>query len=126
MLFEINKKQNSAVELSNDNRLYTIVGQHDFLDEDGYPRLNLKDDVKPLAELSITNGKTVYFVKRSDSGRLFNPIGLYSEGQEEKFMKHRGKNQWSLRRCNHSVFKNYINFLKTKNEAWFRNAEREI
>ena len=114
--------------------VYTFKGEEDYVDEKGYPRLELDhkemDNVfhnfDAYAVRMTLGDKTNYYVKRGKHGRLFNPIGMFSEGQSRKQMRHAGKPEWSLQATNRKVFDLYINFLKTRNAAWLTNAEREV
>ena len=108
-------------------KVYTMKSEEDFLDEDGFPCLSpeKKDESQALAkEVIFPSGKSKYYLKRGRYGRLFNPIGLYSEG-----MSHRRRNgipEWTYKPSQKKTFELYINFLKTKNIAWLNNAEREL
>ena len=77
------------------------------------------------AEVS-KGAKTTYYVKRGKYGKLYDPIGMYSEGTQKKQMRHAGKPEWSLQTTSKLVFDQYTNYLKTKNSAWLNNAEREV
>lgn len=103
---------------------YTIMGDHDYLDEAKNP-LAKTDNDKVVAK-KLVNTKTRYFVKAGPYGKLFNPIGLYSEGHGNRFVAKSGKNLWSFKEVNNKVFDLYVSFLKTKNTAWLTNAEREM
>ena len=113
---------------------YTFKGEHDFENEDGYPMIELEDeDIDNLFSLAdayalkIKKGKrTEYYVKRGRHGHLYNPIGMYTEGTKNNQMRHAGRPEWRFETTNKKVFDYYTNFLKTKNTAWLRNAEREV
>ena len=74
------------------------------------------------------NGKTSHYVRQGSNGMLFNPIGIFSNpaGTANKISKHSGKQTWVFRKVPERVFRFYINFLKTKNSGYLRNAEREL
>lgn len=105
---------------------YTLFGQHESLDQDGNP---LTTDAKKgyaYARTNNTNNTDNYFLKVGLYGKVFNPIGLYSEGKENKFLSKIGKNEYNFTKVNKKIFDMYINFLRTKNLAWLNNAEREM
>ena len=105
---------------------YTAFGKHDDLDNDGNP---ITSDENRGFAYKRTNDldKTInYFLKIGLYGRIFNPIGLYSEGKENKFLSKIGKNEYNFTKVNQKVFDMYLNFLRTKNVAWLNNAEREL
>ena len=115
---------------------YTITGKEDFVDNDGYPIVNIANDMLPLAEIEertdayaakvVVGGTIKHYIKKGKYGRLFNPIGLYSEGNAKKKMKHAGKMEWTLQAVSPRTFSFYLNFLRTKNVAYLNNAEREV
>ena len=102
----------------------------------GYPVVEIANDMLPLAEIEertdayaarvIVGTITKHYIKKGKHGRLFNPIGLYSEGQAKKRMNHAGKMEWTLQSVTPKTFKFYLDFLRTKNEAYLNNAEREV
>lgn len=67
-----------------------------------------------------------YFVKIGVSGYMYNPWGLYSEGTQNRQAIHMGKPAWTFREVSEQSFYNYCMFLKTRNQSWLNNAEREI
>lgn len=131
--FKINKDkvQDSTIKCE----AFCFWGEHDYEDESGYP-MRFFDQESELEEvfgdydvyaIKVTVGrKANYYVKRGKHGHLFNPIGMYSEGTNRKQMRHAGKPEWSFVITSEKIFGYYINFLKTKNIAWLRNAEREV
>jgi hypothetical protein len=122
-LFKINPEQKHSLYAYN---YFTLFGQHDDFDDEGNPTTN--DEKKGFAYTRLnTNDKTEqYFLKVGLYGKIFNPIGLYSEGRENKFMSKIGKNEYNFTKVNKKVFDMYVNFLRTKNLAWLNNAEREL
>lgn len=122
-LFKI--KQDS-IEDNYHYRYYTIFGQHDLLDDDGNPLS--KDEKRGYAYVRTNTGNNTqnYFIKIGLYGKIFNPMGLYSEGKENKFLSKIGKNEYNFTKVNKKVFDMYLNFLRTKNLAWINNAEREL
>ena len=121
-IFQINP---SKIDPVSDGNYYTVLGKHDFLDENNNPRT--KNEKNAYAYSKINNDSDIqYFVKVGLYGKIFNPIGLYSEGKANKFLSKVGKNEFSFTRVNQKVFDMYVNFLRTKNVAWLNNAEREL
>jgi hypothetical protein len=104
---------------------YTIFGDHDRLDKDNNPILVMDSD-KALAKRAIINDKTKFYIKIGAHGKIYNPMGMFSEGQANRFMSQSGKRAWEFREVNNKVFDMYLSFLKTKNIAWLNNAQREI
>ncbi len=113
-------------------KVFTFKGKEDFLDEDKYPMLDLEDTQKAFespdahAIKQVVGNRTRYFVKRGKAGRLFNPIGLYSEGSQYSRTRHAAKPNWEIKETTEKIFIYYIKFLRSKNSAWLNNAEREV
>lgn len=107
------------------NKYYTLIGKHSNIDEDGFPTVD-DDNLSAFAKKISSNGKSRYFIKVGTHGKIYNPIGLYSEGTSNKFLARAGKKAWDFKEVNSKVFDMYINFLKTKNVAWLTNAQREL
>lgn len=116
---------NKTTNSTNTEYYYCIFGEHDFIDNENNPRMN-RESPKTLAKYidGETNGR--YFIKTGTHGRIYNPMGMYSEGNESKFLAKIGKNEWSFKSVNKDIFDKYVNFLRTKNIAWLNNAERDM
>lgn len=88
----------------------------------------LSDDC--FAKEVLINGesgpRSKYYIKMGASGFMFNPWGLFSEGTQGQFAKHSGKDVWEFREVNSKSFEYYLKFLRTRNNAWINNAEREV
>ena len=120
-IFTINNRPNDT----NQTEYYTVIGQHKFLDNDKNPRLDKESD-KVFAKKIISNNKSKFYIKVGTYGKIYNPIGLYSEGTENKFLSKIGKRAWEFKEVNNKIFDMYVSFLRTKNIAWINNAEREM
>ena len=122
-IFVINKNadgQHDSAEV-----LYTILGSHSFKDQDEFPIT--QDANSAFAKKKIlSDNKIRYFIKVGAYGRPYDPMGMYSENQGNKFLTKAGKNLFEFKEVNEKVFTYYITFLKTKNKAWLNNTEREM
>lgn len=133
-IFNITEKEEKEkrVPSDSDTAVYTVSGSQDFVDEDGYPRLEdladkkAEDRHEAHAKTAPDGNKIKFFAKIGKHGRLYNPIGMYSEGTSARNVKHAGRPEWVFRQVTKKVFDYYIQFLKTKNAAWLSNAEREF
>jgi hypothetical protein len=105
----------------NENKYYTILGDHDFIDTENKPRCN--DNSKNVLAKQAAKK---YYIKIGAHGKIFNPMGLFSEGKNQKFIAKIGKKEFDFKQVNARVFNLYLNFLSTKNIAWLNNAEREL
>lgn len=112
--------------------VYTVIGKEDYIEEDsGLPCLSIELDAvqnNPYAHAMKVTGASGcrFFVKQGSYGKLFNPLGLFSEGQESKVSRHTGRLEWELKEVKKKVFDFYVNFLRTKNLSYIHNAEREL
>lgn len=105
---------------------FTLLGDHDFLDDQNRPRSD-EENNKVVAKAVTTDSRpTRYYIKVGTYGKIYNPIGLYSEGKNSKFLAKIGRKEFEFKEVNQKVFDLYINFLSTKNLAWLNNAEREL
>lgn len=104
---------------------YTLIGHHEYLDNDQNPR-SKKDKPDVCAKKVISNNSTKFFIKTGTYGKIYDPIGLYSEGTSNKFLARAGKKAWDFKQVNAKVFDMYVSFLRTKNKAWLTNSEREL
>lgn len=121
-MFAINNRKNEDTKI---NEFFTIYGKHKSLDKDNNPITDC-DNGDVLAKRITINSKSKYYIKVGAYGKIYNPMGLYSEGTSNKFLAKAGKNAWEFTEVNSKVFDMYINFLRTKNQAWLSNAEREM
>lgn len=112
-------------EASKETIRYCLIGNQDKFDKNKQPILS-KDSDLVLAKKVITENNTKYYIKVGTYGKIFNPIGLYSEGKESKFLSKIGRKEFDFKEVNPKIFDMYLSFLKTKNLAWLNNAEREL
>ena len=102
---------------------YTMLGTESVFDSDGYPVTN--DESKAFAK-KVYKTQLSYYLKVGPNGRIYNPMGMFSEGSHNKFLAKLGKPEWKFTKVNHKIFDMYLNFLKTKNVAWLNTAQREL
>lgn len=121
-IFKINPDKQS---IESDYKYYTVFGKHKGIDSDGNPTTDTLNSSLAYAK-TIETDNPQYYIKVGLYGKIYNPIGLYSEGRANKFMSKVGKSEYSFTRVNQKVFDMYLNFLRTKNTAWLSNAEREL
>lgn len=119
--FMIKQQQDTNYKIE----FFTLVGQHEYMDSDNNPRLNTETP-NACAKKVSTDQSIKYFIKTGLYGKIYDPIGLYSEGTGAKFLARAGKKAWEFKQVNSKVFDMYLTFLRTKNKAWLTNAEREI
>ena len=68
--------------------------------------------------------KEKFYVKYDEKGFMYDPWGLYSEGTEERKL-YGDELACSFKKVVQKSFFYYLDYLRTRNKAWLRNAERE-
>lgn len=104
---------------------YTVIGKQTSFDNDNNPILSV-DGPDVLAKKIVGDTRTKYLIKVGPYGKIYNPIGIFSEGRSNKFLKQAGKHEWSFQEVNNKIFNLYLSFLRTKNIAHLNIAEREL
>lgn len=105
---------------------YTIFGDHSALNDEGLPLTDSLSTCLAYKKITDESKEPQYYIKVGIHGKIYNPIGMFSEGRSNKFLSKIGKNEYNFTRVNKKIFDLYTNFLKTKNLAWLNNAEREL
>lgn len=125
-IFRSDKNRTDQTQTEDPNKYYTAFGEQEWLDEDGNSRVNSNSDKIYAQSKPNEHGTVHYFVKANKYGKLYNPTGMYTEGQHKRFNKVLGAQEFQFKKVNLRVFELYTSFLKTKNTAWLNNAEREM
>lgn len=116
------KKQN---ETTKQTMYYTIVGKQTGFDEDNNPTVD-ENSTDVLAKKTVSDNRSRFYIKIGPFGKIYNPIGIFSEGRGNKYLKKAGKEEWPFEEVNNRVFNLYLSFLRTKNQAHLNMAEREL
>jgi hypothetical protein len=123
----------------NKSALYCLVGNEDFIDDNGNPRINSEDSPKIMAK-AIANkpskhmGTTDqmqlrFYIRTKQNDIIYNPVTIESNVKNKEtfdFINNTCKGGLSFREVPQSVFDKYISFLKTKNTRWLNAAQREL
>jgi len=118
--FTVDQSKNIPSTIIQD-KYYTIFGMEDYVDDNGNTRQTTENKNTFAKEI---NGK--YMIKIGLDNRVYNPIGMFSEGKANKILAKIGKNEFNFKKVNPKVFDLYLSFLRTKNIAWLNNANREL
>lgn len=119
-------------------KFYTILGNEDFIDKNGYPRVY--QESKSVFAKACANKKSRqltnkslcyrYYIKTNPLKILYNPIEIYSIQNNNKYeyshIHKTYKTEWALTEVTESVFNKYVEFLKTKSLNWLKAAQKEI
>lgn len=122
---------NHQEEYIKDVEYFTILGSQEYLDDDKNPRIK-EDNNKVLAkrihylnsDKQIVKSKTRHLIKVGAHGRIYNPIGLYTEGRSNMINKKIGREEFRMKEVNETTFNLYLSFLRTKNPGHLTIAER--
>jgi hypothetical protein len=124
-LFTLDSQKETQNLSSQDIEYYTMLGDHDFIDDNQRPRAKKEKSGVVAKQITKNTNKKLY-IKIGTYGKIFNPMGMFSEGKNEKFLAKIGRKEFEFKEVNQKVFDMYLNFLSSKNLAWLNNAEREM
>lgn len=124
-IFTQEAKTNNITQGDSATEYYTILGDHDFIDSNDKPRTK-EENKNTLAKCVISDSSKKFYIKIGTYGKIYNPMGMFSEGKNEKFIAKIGRKEYNFKQVNQQIFDMYLNFLSTKNMAWLNNAEREL
>ena len=119
-------------------RLYCVLGSEDFTDDKGYPRCESDESKvcakatpdKPTKHFGDERGNDYrYYIRMDADQELFNPVNLLSSVKDKKnnhFINSVCKSTSSFKEVAPSVFNKYIEYLKSKDIRWLKEAQREL
>lgn len=117
-------------------KYYTISNNQEFVDDDGYYRLENNSDKVCAKAMKESKGKNIlkrnanyykYYVKVASNKSLYDPFETHSiKDNRVSFIDKIKDNGSNFIEVNHSVFNKYINYLKTQNSQWLTEAKREL
>jgi hypothetical protein len=109
-----------------DDKFYGIIQDYDFVDKENNPRINLEKDPRVLAKIKYkADGKEKFLIRIDNSKKLFNPSLPLSENKRDKLLEQYGADSSCFKEVSQRVFDYYVTFLRTANQSWIHNAERE-
>ena len=135
--------QNEFISNNNRNeqkteRLYCALGSEDFVDDDGFPRLELETESlcakalpnKPTKHFGDKRGNDYrYYIRMDADQELFNPIEILSTVKDKKnnhFINSTCKSTRDFKEVSPSIFDKYTKYLKSKDLRWLKEAQREL
>lgn len=122
--------------MSEESRFYTTLQYQDFVDDNDNSRSSTENS-KVFAK-AIKNGLSrdmtksggqffKYYVRCSSNKTLYDPFPKYSTSDnKQSFIDKVCKSETSYREVTSSVFDKYLNYLKTENTQWLKNAQKEL
>lgn len=104
---------------------YGSIKDYDFIDKDNNPRIEKEEDNRVLAKVKYKeNGSAKYLIRLDNLKKIYDPTLDMSENKQNDLFGYDESVQ-SFKEVNTKVFNLYLSFLKTMNNSWIRNAERE-
>lgn len=117
-------------------KYYTLLSNKDYVDDDGFPRLNVDSNkvfAKAIKEVKSKNilerspSHFRYYVRIEPNKSLHDPLVKHTvTSNKHSFVDKVCKSENSFMEVNQSVFDKYINYLKTENNRWLTEAIREV
>lgn len=94
-------------------------------------KISEEDLSDAYAKKEVKGERYTYWIKRATAGpdcpHLVNPWGLhYDQAYEKKYERYIGKRRYEYSQVPEEVFNIYLLFLKTRNERFYRQAERAL
>lgn len=117
---------------------YGLMGNEDFIDDKGNPRISNDQDKrvmaraipnKPSKHMVNTQMQYRFYLKINNDNTIHNPINIASSVKDKKpfdFINNTCKSGSDFKEVSQSVFDKYITFLRTKNNRWLNAAQREL
>ena len=122
--------------MSEESRFYTTLQYQDFVDDQDNSRSSTENS-KVFAK-AVKNGLSrdmsrsgsqyfKYYVRCSANKTLYDPFPKYSTSDnKQSFIDKVCRPETSYREVPLSVFDKYLNYLKTENSQWLKNAQKEL
>lgn len=112
---------------------YTVMGQQDFIDEDGFPRINSPESNNVYAKcirnkLSKNfNGhnRFRFYIAVKANNKPYDPVNTKAIPEAYGFIDKVCKGGVNFTEVNQAIFQKYIEYLKSKNTRWLLDIERE-
>lgn len=121
-----------------EEKYYSLIGDHDFIDNDGYPRITDKNNQKIVAK-AIKNKKErsvisenvfySYFIKTNPKLEVYNPVKTLStvkDKPQNNYIEKVCKNEWTFKEVDKNIFNKYISFLLSKETRLLKDIERDL
>jgi hypothetical protein len=119
------------------DKYYTILGSEDFIDEYGYPRLSEQSDLvyakcvlsrKPKnivskSNLAVDKPSYKYYILTVNR-EAYDPFAIADK--KNSFVDTVCKKKNDFLQVNQLIFNKYLNFLKTQNQHWLKETNRDI
>lgn len=135
-----NNIQQFSISEDTEEKYYCQYGQEDFIDEDGWARLENPNNENILAK-AVQNKKPKnitekikhyrFFLKVSPNMELYNPKTIHSslsskQQKQFSYINKTCKSSWIFKEVDQNLFNRYLLFLKTMNMQTFKDIQRQL
>lgn len=122
--------------MTDETRLYTTLQYQDFVDDEDNSRSSTENN-KVFAK-AVKNGLSRdmtksggqyfrYYVRCSPNKTLHDPFPKYSTSDNKlSFVDRVCRTENLYKEVTPSVFEKYLNYLRTENSQWLKNAQKEF
>lgn len=105
---------------------YGLISDYDFIDDNNSPRINKESDDRVFAKIKYRqDGNKKYLIKIDNNKKIYNPKASMPENRRNYLLDQYESHKSNFKEVSEKVFSNYLKFLKTSNNSWLLNAERE-
>lgn len=131
--------RDNTKEQNQKNMFYCLIGKEEFIDDQGNPRIESDSDPNIVAKAILNkpskhiggkdNLQYRYYIKTKQNNIIFDPVEIQSRVKDKEtfsFINNTCKGGDNFKEVTHSVFNEYLMYLKTKNSRWLKSAQREI
>jgi hypothetical protein len=126
-IFQKQTDKNISEQETRIENYFTLSGNEDFKDSDLNPCLKKDGPSVCAKKITINSNKVIrYFIRLDQRGKIYNPLSVYEDNQQNKFVNKICKEGNKFKDVNGKIFGLYLTYLRTKNLAWLNNAEREM
>lgn len=132
------KSEIFSTKLKFEEKYYSLIGDHDFIDDNGHPRIIDGNNNKIVAK-TIKNKKQrsvvsnniyeSYYIKVNSKLQVYNPIKRLTtivDKPKDNFIDKVCKDEWKFKEVDKIIFDKYINFLSSKEERCIKDIERDL
>lgn len=121
-----------------EEKYYALIGNHDFIDELGHPRIKEKNNtnivakaIKNKQQKSVVSENTFYsyFIKINPKLEVYNPVKTLSriiDKPNNNYIEKICKSEWYFKEVDLVVFNKYIAFLLSKEVRLLKDIERDL
>ena len=122
--------------MNEDSKFYTTLQYQEYADEEDNSRV--KTENSNVFAKAIKNGLSRdmtkkgpqyyrYYIRCLPNKAIFDPFPKYSvSDNRQSFIDRICRPETSYREVSPSIFEKYLNYLKTENSQWLKNAQKEL